>query len=487
MRLNDADRELVSKVVGEAGACAQCALRFTGDRSPRGYVELEAVEAAAGAAKRARPSQCSVCLGVLQHTFMVARLDQVVEEVAAGGYDATQFSLSLSLPISLALRQHALWLHLVDRLPASCLSGLSQKDVVPIKQVWKYLFPDLVAERVSLEHQTGDVTDFFVELVVEWEGEEEELGAMVHICREEYATRARNVHVYNMGVYSRQGVEKSLGGVTMEQFALHYPVPPAPPSSTFRLGVRMTRGSVYLAGRYCKYSRDLPQTPWIIQGVRKCETSVEEVLAAPALAFLGAAEAKFLASGREDVDVRMLGAGRPFALELVNPKKTRLSPAEAAELERRVNLRHPGVRVNSLQVVGKAAIAALKEGEEDKRKRYTALCVTAAPVAAGGLEALEAMGEVRLAQETPVRVLHRRSNAVREKVVLGMKADRGELGGNMFTLDVLTSAGTYVKELVHGDFARTNPSLSTLLGVPTDILALDVEEVYLDWPPKLET
>ena len=73
------------------------------------------MEAAAGAAKRARPSQCSVCLGVLQHTFMVARLDQVVEEVAAGGYDATQFSLSLSLPISLALRQHALWLHLVDR------------------------------------------------------------------------------------------------------------------------------------------------------------------------------------------------------------------------------------------------------------------------------------------------------------------------------------------------------------------------------------
>ena len=50
-------------------------------------------------------------------------------------------------------------------------------------QVWKYLFPDLVAERVALEHQTGDVTDFFVELVVEWEGEEEELGAMVHICR----------------------------------------------------------------------------------------------------------------------------------------------------------------------------------------------------------------------------------------------------------------------------------------------------------------
>ena len=63
-------------------------------------------------------------------------------------------------------------------------------------------------------------------------------------------------------------------------------------------------------------------------------------------------------------------------------------------------------------------------------------------------------------------------------------------------------SGTYVKELVHGDFDRTRPSLSTILDCDTDILALDVEEaslcaackimfilkyflsqVFLDWPP----
>ena len=43
-------------------------------------------------------------------------------------------------------------------------------------------------------------------------------------------------------------------------------------------------------------------------------------------------------------------------------------------------------------------------------------------------------------------------------------------------------AGTYVKEFVHGDFNRTKPSLKTLLGVDTDILALDVMEVQLPWP-----
>jgi tRNA pseudouridine synthase 10 len=83
-------------------------------------------------------------------------------------------------------------------------------------------------------------------------------------------------------------------------------------------------------------------------------------------------------------------------------------------------------------------------------------------------------------------VLHRRSNAVREKVVHSMQADTVGLDGNMFRLAVVTSAGTYVKELVHDDFRRTRPSLPDLLGCRTDILALDVEEVCLDWPPGAE-
>lgn len=31
-------------------------------------------------------------------------------------------------------------------------------------------------------------------------------------------------------------------------------------------------------GRYNKYSRNLPQTPWIIDGERKLESSVEELI-----------------------------------------------------------------------------------------------------------------------------------------------------------------------------------------------------------------
>ena len=37
---------------------------------------------------------------------------------------------------------------------------------------------------------------------------------------------------------------------------------------------------------------------------------------------------------------------------------------------------------------------------------------------------------------------------------------------------------------MHGDFERTQPNLCSLLNIETDILALDVEQVYLDWPEK---
>jgi tRNA pseudouridine synthase 10 len=34
-------------------------------------------------------------------------------------------------------------------------------------------------------------------------------------------------------------------------------------------------------GRYNKYSRTLSQTPWIIDGIRKADESVEELIALP--------------------------------------------------------------------------------------------------------------------------------------------------------------------------------------------------------------
>ena len=49
---------------------------------------------------------------------------------------------------------------------------------------------------------------------------------------------------------------------------------------------------------------------------------------------------------------------------------------------------------------------------------------------------------------------------------------------HIVVLRVLASAGTYIKELVHGDLGRTNPSIGGILNKKVDIMQLDVTGVY---------
>ena len=48
--------------------------------------------------------------------------------------------------------------------------------------------------------------------------------------------------------------------------------------------------------------------------------SVEELLSEPILEATNGWQAKFHGAGREDIDVLMLGSGRPFVLEIKEPK-----------------------------------------------------------------------------------------------------------------------------------------------------------------------
>ncbi len=102
--------------------------------------------------------------------------------------------------------------------------------------------------------------------------------------------------------------------------------------------VEVTVLPVYVQGRYRKLDRTLPQTRWPCrrcQG-RGCDTcggtgktyaeSVEEIVAAPFLRATGGEGSRFHGMGREDIDARMLGRGRPFVLELLRPAPAHARP-----------------------------------------------------------------------------------------------------------------------------------------------------------------
>lgn len=57
---------------------------------------------------------------------------------------------------------------------------------------------------------------------------------------------------------------------------------------------------------------------------------------------------------------------------------------------------------------------------------------------------------------------------IRDKEIYKLKAEY--INQHYFVLHVLSSAGTYIKEFVHGDLGRTVPSIGSLLDSESDIL-----------------
>jgi tRNA pseudouridine synthase 10 len=240
---------------------------------------------------------------------------------------------------------------------------------------------------------------------------------------------------------------------------------------------------LFFAGRYRKLDRTLPQTRWPCRrchgkGCDRCHqtgkmysTSVEEMVGGPVVAATQAVGTKFHGMGREDIDARMLGDGRPFVLEVLHPHRRTV---DLATLESVVNTEAQGrVEVLGLKAVGSEQVLLVKEASPEKSYRVGVI----GPAATEKVnEALALVAGRAIAQRTPTRVAHRRSDRVRHRRIVTARLVEAEAG--RFTLEIRTEAGTYVKEWVEGDAGRTEPNLAGLLGVPLKVEFLDVLQVH---------
>jgi tRNA pseudouridine synthase 10 len=128
---------------------------------------------------------------------------------------------------------------------------------------------------------------------------------------------------------------------------------------------------VYLQGRYLKFKRGLSQSPWVLDGVRMGESSVEECIGDIALPYFRGASYKFHTAGREDVDVRMLGNGRPFILEIIDAKKANLTQEEYQQIQDAVNAANENaVEIRETKASTKEYFAGLQAGADSKKKTY---------------------------------------------------------------------------------------------------------------------
>ncbi len=247
---------------------------------------------------------------------------------------------------------------------------------------------------------------------------------------------------------------------------------------------------LYFESRYRKLVRGLPQTIFYCpvckgdrrrrQGCEKCEgfgkltrTSVQELIGRRMIPAFRARQGVFHGAGREDIDVLMLGRGRPFVFEVVGARHHAVD-LEAVRQEI-VERAEGAIELDPFVAVPRARVAYWKQTHFEKVYRAEVL-VDRMPEDLAAVRSFDGS----IVQRTPQRVAHRRADLERERRVVVQRLE--PIGDDRLEIEVRCQHGTYVKEWVSGDEERTSPSLATLLGVGCRCDVLDVLDVLTEAP-----
>ncbi|MFX1273812.1 MAG: tRNA pseudouridine(54/55) synthase Pus10 [Promethearchaeota archaeon] len=247
---------------------------------------------------------------------------------------------------------------------------------------------------------------------------------------------------------------------------------------------------LFIYGRYNKLIRGIPQTHWDCRickglGCDQCNqtgkqylTSVEELISPLFVIQAKATISKFHGAGREDIDVKMLGNGRPFILEIKDPQFRAL---DLIHLEKKINKKVKNkIKISNLRYTDKNEVIRIKENAENTRKLYRAICKINQKISKDVFQKkinklYDKIENKTIKQKTPLRVSHRRADKEREKKVYNIKSKF--IKPNLFEFQIDVQGGTYVKELIHGDEGRTTPSFAEIFEMPMICKELDVMEI----------
>ncbi|XP_074286087.1 uncharacterized protein LOC141611451 [Silene latifolia] len=493
--LDDVVRSLPPAVVKDLlslEVCPQCVLRLLGKYGPS-YCNSSSIfslfsavvgdqlssDVSLSGESDKKDGYCSVCFGILQFIYADEKQSLVKKDCANDlavliaelarleGHQIDDFTLEVSIPPIIVEKDNAKRLFIKEKYGSEIwFQDVLQSEALSVKDALKISITQPLETLLGIKSGTSS---FRVRLTY---------------TSSDYPTKTVNERESKQA-YKKQktgisnGIRTSNGSDIGDNLKDENSLTNGKVSACC-LTIQLHRTPIFIGGRYLKLSRNVSQTRWIIDDERMGEASVEEILANSVLPMCRGDNCKFHAAGREDIDVRMLGSGRPFLLEIQNPK---VEPSQASlrEMEFKINNSESKlVKVKNLKVVNEQGWTLMREGEAEKQKEYAALVWISRELEEKDLETISSLKDLQVLQRTPVRVLHRRSPLEREKIIHWMNIEKISGSSQYFLLHLCTQAGTYIKEFVHGDLGRTQPSLGSILGCRAEILQLDVTDVKMD-------
>ncbi|CAK63573.1 unnamed protein product (macronuclear) [Paramecium tetraurelia] len=446
-------------------------------------------------------NKCVICQGILQCLEDQKFYAMLVDEILQKQYQYEAFKLQVKTPVGQQIRQ----ILIVNE----CISEIGQNDpfyeyistsnvAIDIKACVKWIMCNPLSEslkvpsdinddrfQISLNFESigDDVKQFeqFKDIIQEIDDQkwQEKMIKKLKMNDPQLKTETENRLLQKKNQQSQtflptqNNLEKisKLNNAQLSQFKIinvNYPV---------KLEVTTSYQNIFIQGNYIKLGRYISQTPWYIGGNRIYEDSVEDLVSAEACKIFKSSSVKFHSGGREDIDVRMLGNGRPFAIELVDPHLGLQNQTQEIlnQIESKINSQNV-VKVTPLTFTDTNIFGELKNSEINKVKAYC--CVVECKNIINGdlVQQANQIKDLVIKQKTPIRVLHRRTQMVRDKIIHSLLIK--QINEKWLQVYVLSSAGTYIKEFIHSDLDRTVPNLCSLLQNECDIYQLDVIKLY---------
>ncbi|KAL2503892.1 Pseudouridine synthase family protein [Abeliophyllum distichum] len=269
---------------------------------------------------------CKICLGIMQFVYrdakeILAKKDcaidfaaTIADVVKLEGHQIDSFSLELSLPPTIVDNEEAVWSYMKKKYKSE--PWYREKFPSQSITIKDFLKLSLTNPLEMLLDVKSNPSTFRIRLTYthsdtspngQHSSERNGCSKRRKIDDSDDLKKHANVHKvegHEVRTNASNKLEDHMFG------CLTFPLEKV--SRSCSLIVQCYRTSIYIGGRYLKYSRKVSQTRWIIDGERMGEASVEEIVGGTILPMCQGDSYKFHAAGREDIDVRMLGTGRPF-------------------------------------------------------------------------------------------------------------------------------------------------------------------------------
>lgn len=224
-------------------------------------------------AKKPKTVLCPCCLGLFSHKFQSHLIESILK-TDIQKFECDDICIAICMPMIVQTRQLSMWYALIDKF-GSKIEKERAPDV-PLKEAIKLIINPIICKELNKNYDANG-NGIMINIQLSHSLDAENLIKLKELHNKAFPTAPNTKRqVVSRGVLDKQYMPKRVPADLFKEF---FPVPPAETTDILSLeSMELAGPTVFVAGRYRKITRELSHTPWVLNGKRIMEESIEEII-----------------------------------------------------------------------------------------------------------------------------------------------------------------------------------------------------------------